>query len=137
MKKVNTAFRLKTLMDERNLKQIDILKACEPYCKKYDVKMNKSDISQYVSGKVEPNQKKLYILSNALNVREAWLMGYDVPIERTPSESLDKKGHLGAILLSNTKFMDFFSQFVELSDEGQDKVIEYTKDLFPKYKKEW
>lgn len=44
--------------------------------------MNKSDISQYVSGKVEPSQEKLVILGMALNVSEAWLMGFDVSPER-------------------------------------------------------
>ena len=85
MKKENTSLRLKKLMSERALKQVDILKACAPYCQKYNVKMNKSDISQYVSGKVEPNQDKLFILANALNVNEAWLMGFDAPISRNVS----------------------------------------------------
>lgn len=74
-------------MIERNLKQVDILKLTLPYCKKHGVKMNKSDISQYVSGKVEPNQDKLFVLSNALNVNEAWLMGYDAPMERSTSNT--------------------------------------------------
>ncbi len=82
MKKENTSTRLKQLMETRNLKQVDILKACEPFCKQYNVKMNKSDLSQYVSGKVEPNQDKLFVLGNALKVNEAWLMGYDVPMSR-------------------------------------------------------
>ena len=89
MKKENTSIRLKKLMQEKNLKQIDILKACEPFCNKYSVKMNKSDISQYVSGKVEPNQDKLFVLGCALEVNEAWLMGYDVPmnrIDKNPAE---------------------------------------------------
>lgn len=85
MKKENTSIRLKKLMDERDIRQIDILNMCIPYCKKYDVKMNKSDISQYVSGKVEPNQDKLAVLGMALNVNETWLMGYDVPMERKTS----------------------------------------------------
>lgn len=82
MEREHTAARLKTIMNERNLKQIDILKLTEPFCHKYDIKMNKSDLSQYVSGKVEPNQKKLFVLGKALNVSEAWLMGYDVSRER-------------------------------------------------------
>lgn len=69
-------------MNDRNLKQVDILKKTEPFCKKYGVKMNKSDISQYVSGKNEPGQDKLTMLGMALNVSEVWLMGYDVPMER-------------------------------------------------------
>lgn len=82
MKKYNTSNRLRQIMEERNLRQIDILNLTIPYCKKYDVKMNKSDISQYVSGKVEPNQDKLAVLGMALSVNEAWLMGYDVNKER-------------------------------------------------------
>ena len=82
MKKENTSLRLKKIMAERNLRQVDILERTKPFCTKYDVKMNKSDLSQYVSGKVEPSQEKLVILGLALNVSEAWLMGLDVPIER-------------------------------------------------------
>lgn len=82
MKEENTSIRLRKLMDTRGLRQVDILNLAIPYCEKYDVKMNKSDISQYCSGKTEPNQDKLFVLGAALNVNEAWLMGYDVPMER-------------------------------------------------------
>lgn len=80
--KESTSDRLKQIMSERNLKQVDILNLSSPYCTKYNVKMNKSDISQYVSGKVEPSQEKLVILGMALDVSEAWLMGLDVSKER-------------------------------------------------------
>lgn len=81
-KKENTSTRLKYLMQKRNIRQIDILNLCKPLCEEYGIKMNKSDLSQYVSGKSEPGQDKLYILCCALNVSEAWLMGYDVPTDR-------------------------------------------------------
>lgn len=80
--KVTTSKRLKEIMMKRNLRQVDIIHLCEPYCKKYNVKISKNYISQYVSGKVEPGQRILSILGLALNVNEAWLMGYDVPMER-------------------------------------------------------
>ena len=64
----------------RDLKQVDILNKLQPLCSIYNVKFNKSDLSQYVSGKTEPNQDKLFILSKALDVDVAWLMGFDVPI---------------------------------------------------------
>lgn len=86
MKKENTATRLKQIMSDTGLRQVDILAKTMPYCKKYDVKMNKSDLSQYCSGKTEPNQDKLFVLSLALDVNEAWLMGYDVPMERNNYE---------------------------------------------------
>lgn len=82
MKKENTSIRLKQIMNEKNIKQVDILEAAKPYCKKYNVKLGRNDLSQYVSGKVEPGQQKLTILGLALNVDEVWLMGYDVPRER-------------------------------------------------------
>ena len=66
-------------MTIRDLKQVDILNKLQPLCSIYNVKFNKSDLSQYVSGKTEPNQDKLFILSKALDVDVAWLMGFDVP----------------------------------------------------------
>ena len=69
-------------MVARNLKQIDILNLAKPFCMEYNIRLNKNDLSQYVSGKVEPGQNKLTVLGLALNVSEAWLMGYDVPMER-------------------------------------------------------
>ncbi len=69
-------------MSETGLKQVDILDRAKPYCDKYKIKLGKNDLSQYVNGKVEPGQEKLTILGLALNVSEAWLMGYDVPRER-------------------------------------------------------
>lgn len=82
MKRYTTAERLKEIMNSRNLRQVDILSLALPYCEEYGVKMNKSDLSQYVSGKVEPNQDKLAILGMALGVNETWLMGFNVPMGR-------------------------------------------------------
>lgn len=79
MKVSTTAKRLKHIMQLRNLKQVDVLNLAKPYCEKFDTKLTKVDLSQYVSGKVEPGQAKLYVLANALHVSEAWLMGLDVP----------------------------------------------------------
>lgn len=88
--KVTTADRLSEIMALQGLKQVDILKKAEYFCQKYGCKLNKNDLSQYVSGKVVPGQNKLFILASALNVSEAWLMGFDVPMERkTPSPSSD------------------------------------------------
>lgn len=90
MKTSNTSARLKTIMSERGLRQVDILAASKPFCDKYGIKLAKNDLSQYVNGKVEPGHEKLSILGMALNVSEAWLMGYDVSRARdtgTPSKN--------------------------------------------------
>lgn len=87
MRKSNTSERLRYILKERGLKQVDILEKCKPFCEKYGVRLAKNDLSQYVSGKVEPKQDKLSILGLALDVSECWLMGYDVPMERNNSIS--------------------------------------------------
>ena len=77
MKKSDTAHRLKEGMELRNLKQVDLVEM---------TKINKGALSSYLSGKYSPKQDNIYKLAMALNVSEAWLMGYDVPIERTTSQ---------------------------------------------------
>lgn len=81
-----TAERLKKIMKERNLKQVDILEKSKPYQDKYGINLSKSHLSQYVNGRSQPDQHKLFILAETLNVNEAWLMGYDVKKERITVE---------------------------------------------------
>ena len=89
--KSTLADRLKQIMRERNIKQFDILEACKPYCKKYGVKLEKNDLSQYISGKVTPGQDKLTILGLALDVNEVWLMGYNIPHGRKDLDLIEEK----------------------------------------------
>ncbi|GGJ61738.1 helix-turn-helix domain-containing protein [Virgibacillus salexigens] len=88
--RISTGDRLKQIMKERNLKQVDILKLAAKHSQE-GVKISKTDLSQYVNGKTEPRQDKLYILSEALNVSEAWLMGYDTDKERIPNDKRENK----------------------------------------------
>ena len=123
MKKENTSIRLKQIMANRNLKQVDILDMTKPYCVKYDVKMNKSDISQYVSGKVEPNQEKLFILAKALGVNEAWLMGFDVPMKKELSSS-EAEGDI-----------ELIEKFSLLSERDKQLVMNMIDSMLPTQKK--
>lgn len=75
--KRDTSQRLKQIMEERDLRQVDILEMSKPYQEKFNVKLGKSALSQYISGKTVPDQDKLVLLSKTLGVSEAWLMGYD------------------------------------------------------------
>lgn len=121
MKISNTSERLKTLMESRNLRQVDILEKCEPYCKQYGVQLKKNALSEYVNGKTEPGQHKLTILGLALNVSEAWLMGYDVPMERENAVSSSAEQEK-----RNAEFVSLFSQ---LSVEQQKMVIAQIKGI--------
>lgn len=139
MKKENTAIRLKRIMSDRNLRQVDILNLTEPYCKKYDVKMNKSDISQYCSGKTEPNQDKLFVLGIALNVNEAWLMGYDVPMTRAEQISDEDIGNAFAnnnlfevidnISALSPQEKNHFTNYLQLLEINRKKADNYVEQL--------
>lgn len=50
-------------------------------------KVPKSSLSLYLSGAYEPKQNRIYDMARVLNVNEAWLMGYDVPMERQEKNS--------------------------------------------------
>ncbi len=67
MKTSNTAKRLAEIMKTRSLKQVDILELAKPFSQKYNVKMGKNDLSQYVNGKVELGQEKLSTFGLALD----------------------------------------------------------------------
>lgn len=82
--KKTTAERLQEIMRERGLRQVDLLEKCAPIAKYYGVKINKVAIHNYVTGRVLPKQDKLLVLGKALNVNEAWLMGFEVSPERKP-----------------------------------------------------
>ena len=67
------AERIKTALSIKGVKQSDLCRITQ---------IPKSALSQYISGAYEPKQDRIYLISKALNVSEAWLMGLDVPMER-------------------------------------------------------
>jgi transcriptional regulator with XRE-family HTH domain len=64
--------RFKYALDMRGKKQIDI---CE------FLHINKSTISEYISGKAVPKSERTYQIAKYLGVDPGWIMGYDVPME--------------------------------------------------------
>lgn len=68
------AKRLREGLDIRQMTQAELSK---------ESGISKSSISRYLSGAWEGKQDAVYALSKVLNVNEAWLMGYDVPMERS------------------------------------------------------
>lgn len=63
--------RLKTAMKKQNLKQIDLVRAAQAQ----GIKLGKSHVSQYVSGKTVPRTDILLFLAKTLQVKEEWLIG--------------------------------------------------------------
>ncbi|MBD9018906.1 MAG: helix-turn-helix domain-containing protein, partial [Coprococcus comes] len=63
--------RLKQAMRVQNMKQIDLVhKAAQS-----NVKLGKSHVSQYVSGKTIPRNDILHFLADTLQVDSDWLLG--------------------------------------------------------------
>lgn len=75
--------RLSQALQIRRMKQSELC---------HHAKIPKSSLSQYLSGDYEPKQDRIYLIAKVLRVSEAWLMGYDVPMERdkkVPSDERD------------------------------------------------
>ena len=82
MDKVPCNKRIKQGLEIRKLKAADL-------CNMTGI--SKSTMSQYLSGLYEPSQVRTELIARALGVDEAWLMGYDVPMERkTPLAELSE-----------------------------------------------
>lgn len=67
------ANRLKKALNYNNMRPIDLVNKTG---------ISKTQISNYLSGNYKAKQDKLYIIAKTLNVSEAWLMGYDVDMDR-------------------------------------------------------
>ena len=72
--------RIKKALSIRGMKQSEL-------CEK--TKIPKSALSESISGAYEPKQDRIFLIAQALSVDPVWLMGFDVPMEKTisPSES--------------------------------------------------
>ena len=92
-----TADRMKEAMETAGKKQVDLER---------DTGLNRSSISRYLSGDMEPKQKAIMALARALNVSEMWLWGYDVPRNRTVEQK--KNDAIVGVVSRLRKDADFF-----------------------------
>lgn len=72
------AQRLREGLDIRQMNQTELAKRSQ---------ISKSSISRYIKGDWEGKQGAVYALAKALGITEAWLMGYDVPMEAEEAPS--------------------------------------------------
>ena len=72
------AQRFREGLDIRQMNQTELAKRSQ---------ISKSSISRYIKGDWEGKQGAVYALAKALGVTEAWLMGYDVPMEAEEAPS--------------------------------------------------
>lgn len=83
-----------------------------------DTGLDRGAISSYLSGKYEPKQKAIYKMARALNVNEAWLMGYDVPMARTAeSKKNDQLAQLIVKMRTDEAFYNTVAELATLSEK--------------------
>ncbi|MBR5862285.1 MAG: helix-turn-helix domain-containing protein [Bacteroidales bacterium] len=101
--------RLKEALEKKNMRPVDL-------CTMTDIP--KGAVSYYLAGKSEPKADRLYIMCKALDVSEAWLMGYDVPAARTPEQKKnDDLVKVVAQLRKDPEFYEVVSLLAQLPAE--------------------
>lgn len=115
LKKVEIKDRIRNAMDLRNLTQSELSEKA---------KIDKGQLSSYLSGKYKPRQKNIEAIAKTLNVDEAWLMGFDVPMER----------HVSSVKKDNNYFQTdaerkLILSYRKLNEKNQKKCSIYVNTL--------
>ena len=80
-------------------------------------RIDKGSLSNYLKGKFIPKQSKIDAMARALGVSPAWLLGYDVEMNKID------------ISVANDNIMTILEN---LSQEDREKVTDYAKFLLSK-----
>ena len=107
------AERLKQAMEQKNMKQIDLVKKAA----EQGVKLGKSHVSQYLSGKTTPRSEILNFLATTLGVETEWLKGTEVSVD-----TLKKETNEAGIQMENMKFDYNYNNMKENTRETVEEV---------------
>ena len=106
--------RLREALANNNMKPIDLSKKTG---------IPKSMVSYYLSGKSEPKSDRVFAISQALGISEAWLLGYDVPMTRTPeAKKNDAIVDVVSRLRNDPDFYEVVTQLAELPAGEYDSI---------------
>ena len=111
-----TSERMLEAMEAANKRRIDLAN---------ETGLSHSTIGRYISGRMEPKQKAVGLLAQALNVSEMWLWGYQVPMTRTVEQK--KNDTLSDVVIrmrTDEKFMSAVNMLYELDDEKLSSVTQ-------------
>ena len=97
--------RLSEALSARKMKAIDLSEK---------LNISRGTISYYMSGKSSPKADRLHKICSLLNVSEAWMLGYDVPMERTSEQK--KNDNIVRFVAQMRKDNDFFGVVSDLAD---------------------
>ena len=122
------ANRLAIAMKKNNINQIELSEKTKAFPKQ----ISQSLINKYLKGKAFARQNNIYILCKILNVDEAWIMGFDVPMERTPDELRGEKlktDKLGNPISEIALLGMVKAGYNYMAQENWDDMIEVDKNL--------
>ena len=97
--------RLQQALEHKGWKAVDLVEATG---------VPKGAISYYLSGKSKPKADRLYLIAQALNISEAWLLGYDVPMNRTDDQK--KNDQLAKLIVRLRTDEGFYKTVSALAD---------------------
>ena len=115
MNKVDIKERIKQGLEIREITQTQLAARAN---------IDKGQLSSYISGKYKPRQNNIDALAAALNVNEAWLMGFDVPMERV-SNNVETDQSVS----KSVECKEILEICEQLSTHNQRKVLTYSKNL--------
>lgn len=115
MNKVDIKERIKQGLEIREITQTQLAARAN---------IDKGQLSSYISGKYKPRQNNIDALAVALNVNEAWLMGFDVPMERV-SNNVETDQSVS----KSVECKEILEICEQLSTHNQRKVLTYSKNL--------
>lgn len=105
MKKSTLADRLAIAMEKRGMRAVDVVERTN---------IPKGTLSYYLSGKSKPKSDRVYILAQLLDVNEAWLLGYDAPMERSADQK--KNDQLAKLIVKMRTDIDFYETVAALAE---------------------
>jgi transcriptional regulator with XRE-family HTH domain len=109
--------RLTEALEAAGMRPIDL-------CEKTGIP--KSMLSYYLNGKTKPKADRLHIIAKALDVSEAWLLGFDVPKLRTAEQK--KNDQLAQLIVRMRNDRDFYNTVAALATLNE-KQYKSVKDL--------
>lgn len=117
--------RLKEAMQIRKVKQVDLVDKTG---------IAKSTLNNYLAGRYEAKQDRIYILAVSLEVSPVWLMGYDVPMELEEEIREQEKNRLQVSIEQKKEETDkpilqrvIIDDLQDLSDEQLYQIINLIK----------
>lgn len=102
--------RLQQALDRKGWKAVDLVEKTG---------VPKGAISYYLSGRSKPKADRLYTIAQALDVSEAWLLGYDVAINRTDDQK--KNDQLAKLVVKLRTDNDFYNLVATLAELPENK----------------